>query len=103
MIQLLKVNILETGVSGILHSTKPPITPAAWTTFMTGKGPGLHGIVDFEKYHVATHELSFNSTYEIREQTIWELLSKKGLKVGSVNVPADCTAPVGWVAIDNVP
>ena len=27
------------GVSGILNSTQPPITPAAWTTFMTGKGP----------------------------------------------------------------
>lgn len=75
------------GVSGILNSTKPPITPAAWTTFMTGKGPGRHGILDFEKYHVARHELSFNSTYEIREKTIWELLSEKGLRVGSINVP----------------
>src|SRR5687767_14919828 len=31
-------HLIETGVSGILDSTKPPITPAAWTTFMTGKG-----------------------------------------------------------------
>ena len=75
------------GASGVLHSTKPPITPAAWTTFMTGKGPGCHGIVDFEKYHVRTHELTFNSTYEIREKTLWELLSDKGLRVGSINVP----------------
>ena len=75
------------GVSGVLHSTKPPITPAAWTTFMTGKGPGRHGIVDFEKYHVATHRLEFNSTYEIREKTLWEHLSDKGFRVGSINVP----------------
>ena len=75
------------GAAGILHSTKPPITPAAWTTFMTGKGPGRHGIVDFEKYHVHKHELTFNSTYEIREKTLWELLSDKGLRVGSINVP----------------
>lgn len=78
---------LRDGVCGVLHSTKPPITPAAWTTFMTGKGPGRHGIIDFEKYHVATHELTFNSTYEIREKTLWEHLSDKGLKVGSVHVP----------------
>ena len=58
--------LIETGASGILYSTKPPITPAAWTTFMTGKGPGRHGIVDFEKYDVRTNRLSFNSTYEIR-------------------------------------
>jgi predicted AlkP superfamily phosphohydrolase/phosphomutase len=79
--------LVDAGASGVLHSTKPPITPAAWTTFMTGKGPGLHGIVDFEKYHVHTHELTFNSTFEIREQTLWELLSDKGLRVGSINVP----------------
>jgi len=79
--------LVETGTSGILESTKPPITPAAWTTFMTGKGPGRHGIVDFEKYDVATNTLSFNSTYEIREKTIWEILSEKGFKVGSINLP----------------
>ncbi len=80
-------HLIETGTSGILDSTKPPITPAAWTTFMTGKGPGRHGIVDFEKYDVRTNQLSFNSTYEIREKTIWELLSEKGFRVGSINVP----------------
>jgi predicted AlkP superfamily phosphohydrolase/phosphomutase len=79
--------LIETGTAGILDSTKPPITPAAWTTFMTGKGPGRHGIVDFEKYDVRTNELSFNSTYEIREKTIWEILSEKRLRVGSINVP----------------
>jgi predicted AlkP superfamily phosphohydrolase/phosphomutase len=75
------------GVAGVLQSTNPPITPAAWTTFMTGKGPGRHGIIDFEKYHVHTHELTFNSTFEIREQTLWELLSDKRLRIGSINVP----------------
>jgi predicted AlkP superfamily phosphohydrolase/phosphomutase len=75
------------GAAGILNSTKPPITPAAWTTFMTGKGPGRHGILDFEKFDIAKHELSFNSTYQIREKTLWELLSEKGLRVGSINVP----------------
>ena len=75
------------GVAGVLQSTQPPITPAAWTTFMTGKGPGQHGILDFEKYDAFKHELTFNSTYQIEEKTIWELLSEKGLRVGSINVP----------------
>ena len=47
----------SSGTSGVLHSTQPPITPAAWTTFMTGKGPGRHGILDFEKYDVAPAQL----------------------------------------------
>lgn len=75
------------GVAGVLNSTQPPITPAAWTTFMTGKGPGRHGILDFETYDATTHTLTFNSTYEIREKTLWQLLSEKGLRVGSINVP----------------
>lgn len=80
-------DLIATGTAGILDSTKPPITPAAWTTFMTGKGPGRHGIIDFEKYDVQSNQLSFNSTYEIREKTIWEILSEKGFRVGSINVP----------------
>lgn len=79
--------LIETGAHGILDSTKPPITPAAWTTFMTGKGPGRHGIVDFERYDLQTNRLSFNSTYEIREKTIWEILGEKGFRVGSINLP----------------
>lgn len=78
---------IESGAAGVLRSTMPPITPAAWTTFMTGKGPGQHGIIDFEKFSVSDARLSFNSTFEIREKTIWDLLSDKGLRVGSVNVP----------------
>ena len=80
-------HLIETGTSGILDSTKPPITPAAWTTFMTGKGPGRHGIVDFEKYDIASNRLTFNSTFEIREKTIWDILSEKRFRVGSISLP----------------
>jgi predicted AlkP superfamily phosphohydrolase/phosphomutase len=80
-------HLIKTGTSGILDSTKPPITPAAWTTFMTGKGPGRHGIVDFEKYDIASNRLTFNSTFEIREKTIWDILSEKRFRVGSISLP----------------
>ncbi|MBN1490302.1 MAG: alkaline phosphatase family protein [Phycisphaerae bacterium] len=80
-------HLIDTGTSGILDSTRPPITPAAWTTFMTGKGPGRHGIVDFERYDLDANQLTFNSTFEIREKTIWEILSEKHFRVGSIMVP----------------
>ncbi len=79
--------MVHEGVAGTLLSTKPPMTPAAWTTFMTGKGPGKHGIIDFERYEPRTGHLSFNSTFQIREKTIWEILSSKGYRVGSINLP----------------
>ncbi|MCP4251451.1 MAG: hypothetical protein GY778_30820 [bacterium] len=79
---------LKDGAFGVLRSTTPPITPAAWTTFMTGKGPGAHGILDFERYDVRTNQLSFNSTVRLDHlRSIWQILGDKGFKVGSVNVP----------------
>ncbi len=53
---------IENGAWGALQSTTPPITPAAWTTFLTGVQPGKHGIIDFERYDTATNKLTFNST-----------------------------------------
>jgi predicted AlkP superfamily phosphohydrolase/phosphomutase len=81
--------LIKEGCSGELFSTEPPITPAAWTTFMTGKGPGSHGILDFERYDPETDELAFNSTTEIvgRVPTIWKILGDRGVKVGSIHVP----------------
>ena len=39
--------LINAGVSGTLQSVLPPITPPAWTSFMTGKNPGKHGIFLF--------------------------------------------------------
>jgi predicted AlkP superfamily phosphohydrolase/phosphomutase len=80
--------IYDSGSSGTLYSTVPPITPAAWTTFLTGKQPGRHGILDFEGYDVTTGRLRLNSTQRLQHvRNLWQILSEKGLKVGSVNVP----------------
>lgn len=79
---------VDDGVSGILRSTTPPITPAAWTTFLTGLQPGSHGIIDFERYDVHTNKLQLNSTRCLDHvRNIWQLLGDRGFKVGSVNVP----------------
>ncbi|MCZ6697488.1 MAG: alkaline phosphatase family protein [Planctomycetota bacterium] len=82
-------SLIDGGASGVLESTKPPITPAAWTTFMTGKGPGRHGIIDFVRYDPATNALTLNNNTEISQnaKTIWQILSDKQYKVGSINVP----------------
>ncbi|MBN2561417.1 MAG: alkaline phosphatase family protein [Phycisphaerae bacterium] len=80
-------SLIHGGTSARLESTKPPITPAAWTTFMTGKGPGRHGIIDFLRYDPARHHLSFNNNQKISQKTIWQILSEKRYRVGSINVP----------------
>ncbi len=82
-------DLVDNGTSGPLESTRPPITPAAWTTFMTGKGPGKHGIVDFLRYDPHKNQLSFNDNKKIskKAKTIWQILSDKQYKVGSIHVP----------------
>lgn len=79
--------LVETGTRGTLLSTIPPITPAAWTTFLTGKGPGKHGIIDFVRYNARDHRLAFNSTQAVGEKSLWTILSEQGLHVGSIQVP----------------
>ncbi len=80
--------VVEEGASGVLRSTTPPITPAAWTTFLTGKQPGRHGIIDFERYDPPTNRLAFNSTRCLDHvRNLWQILGDQGLRVGSVNVP----------------
>jgi len=80
-------HLITTGTSGILNSTKPPMTPAAWTTFMTGMGPGRHGVIDFEHYDPQTNSLKFNNTFQIKDKTIWQILSEKNFRVGSIHLP----------------
>jgi len=80
--------VVERGASGVLRSTTPPITPAAWTTFMTGKQPGAHGIIDFERYDPLTNRLKFNSTRCLEHvRNIWQIAGDAGLRVGAVNIP----------------
>jgi predicted AlkP superfamily phosphohydrolase/phosphomutase len=79
---------IDSGAAGTLWSTVPPITPAAWTTFLTGKLPGAHGIIDFERYDPATNKLAFNSTRCLDHvRSLWDILGDAGMKVGSINVP----------------
>jgi predicted AlkP superfamily phosphohydrolase/phosphomutase len=75
------------GYWGVLRSTHPPITSAAWTTCITGCQPYKHGIVGFREYSFASNNLSASSAASCCVPTIWEELSKQGYKVASVNVP----------------
>ena len=80
-------SLIRQGVCGELRSISPPSTPPAWTTFMTGKNPGKHGVFDFFSYkNDLTPPRVVNSTF-IRSATLWSILSEAGKRIGVVNVP----------------
>ena len=75
------------GSSGILKSTIPPITPAAWTTCITGCHPYTHGVVGFRDFCFKTNALHVSTAASCRVPNLFETLSGQGFKVAAINVP----------------
>ena len=82
--------LMREGVSGELRSTVPPVTAPAWTSFMTGKGPGKHGV-----YHFRTYDLTKYTCYDetlvtsrrFCNDTIFKIVSNAGHRVAALAVP----------------
>lgn len=77
--------LMESGTYGELESTQIPITPSAWTSFMTGKNPGKHGIFDFTK--VTSKGLEVVSFNDVEDDTIFDIISED-YSIGTLNIPA---------------
>src|SRR3989440_6838671 len=79
--------LMKAGVSGTLESILPPITPPAWTSFMTGKNPGKHGIFHFVETEHGGYAMNYANATSRRSPTVWKLLSDAGYTVGTMNIP----------------
>lgn len=79
--------LMDNGAWGELRSTMPPITAPAWSSFITGKNPGNHGLIDFVFRRPDSYSVSpVNAT--IRQgRSLWSLLSEGGKRVLVMNVP----------------
>jgi len=79
--------LMKAGVSGSLESILPPITPPAWTSFMTGKNPGKHGIFNFVETEHGGYGMNYANATSRRAPTVWKLLNDAGYSVGTMNIP----------------
>ena len=79
--------LMKAGVSGTLESILPPITPPAWTSFMTGKNPGKHGIFHFVETEHGGYAMNYANATSRRSPTVWKLLNDAGYSVGTMNIP----------------
>jgi predicted AlkP superfamily phosphohydrolase/phosphomutase len=81
-------SFMDEGVYGELKSTIPAITCPAWMSMMTSKNPGQLGFFGFRNRKGFSYSDMFiaNSRY-VREDTVWDILSRAGKKVGMVGVP----------------
>jgi predicted AlkP superfamily phosphohydrolase/phosphomutase len=79
--------IMRNGSFGKLRSTIHPLTAPAWTSFMTGKNPGKHGVFDFISLVPNSYEIKYNNGLSRRSPSLWKILSDVGRKVIVINVP----------------
>lgn len=80
-------HLMATGVSGTLHSTMPPWTPTAWSSIVTGKNPGKHGIFDMLWKRRGAYEFfPINASHRVGTP-FWNRLNEHGIRTGLVNIP----------------
>lgn len=87
--------LVRRSAHGTLRSSVPPMTAAAWATMQTGCGPARHGIFDHRYHDVASGRMKINHAGRIRVPTTWQLLSRTGRSVVSLNLPGTFPAPAG--------
>jgi len=77
---------------GVLGQTIPPIpaqTPVAWTTFMTGKNPGNHGIFSFAMREHGMYKRKIIGPEMVKSRTLPQILRAAGKRVATINIPMD--------------
>lgn len=79
--------LMERGVFGELESVVPPVTGAAWGSFLTGRTPGRHGIYEWLRRREGSYRLELIDGSALPGPTLFEWLSRHGLRIGAVSVP----------------
>lgn len=80
--------IADAGAVAPMTVSLPEISSVSWSTFMTGRNPGEHGIFGFTDLHEGTYKLSFPSFRELKTDTIWDRLGERKMRSVVINQPA---------------
>jgi predicted AlkP superfamily phosphohydrolase/phosphomutase len=91
---------LGEGARANLRSITPPLTPPAWTTLVTGRPPGEHGVLGFFQYDApGSRQVQLISSRQLAAETLWSMVNRQGRRAGVLNFVAHQPAPKidGWV------
>lgn len=75
------------GASGVLKSTIPPSSLPAWPSFVTGKNPGKHGILDYFRYDTKRNEKIVINSSMFTDKRYWNIFNDHGYKTVVINMP----------------
>jgi predicted AlkP superfamily phosphohydrolase/phosphomutase len=87
-------DLVASGTRSELLTVIPALTPPAWTSLMTGRGPGAHGIFDFfRKESAGRPGIRMLTAGDVACETIWSLASRQGKRVTVLNFPMTYPPP----------
>lgn len=98
-------SFIAEGVRADLRTIIPPLTPPAWTSLLTGRTPGHHGIFDFFQLESpGSKRIRLATSKDVLTPTIAEMVNDAGLQATVLNFPAhfppppiDGTVVAGWM------
>lgn len=79
--------LLHQGTSGTLRSVMPPITPAAWSSLVTGVNPGKHGVFEWVQRRPGDYSFVPVDARQRCGTPVWKRLNAAGIRTGVVNIP----------------
>lgn len=79
--------LLASGTRARLRSTVPPLSAPAWVTFMTGTGPGTHGVFHFRTMERGVLGPDLVGPWAYKGSTVFDHASSAGVDVAAIRVP----------------
>lgn len=79
--------LMQRGSHMVLQSTPLPISPAAWSTLITGQNPARHGVFDWFQARPDSYDVDYVHTGQLRARPIWEYFQAAGKRIGVINLP----------------
>ncbi len=81
-------SLIQTKPLRKMKASLPEISSVSWTDFMTGKNSGTHGIFGFTDLKKNSYDLKFPNFLDVKTETLWDKLAKKGKKSIVINQPS---------------
>ena len=95
----------EGGARADLRTVVPPLTPPAWTSLLTGRTPGHHGVFDFFQLEAAgSKRIRLTTAKDVCCRTVADVANQNGLSASVLNFPVHFPPPpiegtviAGWM------
>ena len=81
------------GIFRKMESTIPEVSSVSWSSIITGKNPGEHGIFGFIELESGSYKLRFPSFSDLKSPPFWKNNKENEKKYVIINVPS--TFPAG--------